>query len=74
MSNYDIDLNKLADYLEENIAGFIGPVSLEKFAGGQSNPTFKVTAESGIYVFSKQHVDLQVKFSTFIFACRMSMG
>ncbi len=54
MSNYDIDLAKLNEYLEANVAGFIGPISLEKFAGGQSNPTFKVTAKSGIYVLRCQ--------------------
>jgi aminoglycoside phosphotransferase (APT) family kinase protein len=54
MSNYDIELGKLAEYLESNVPGFIGPINLEKFAGGQSNPTFKVTAESGIYVLRRQ--------------------
>jgi aminoglycoside phosphotransferase (APT) family kinase protein len=54
MSNYDIDLAKLNEYLEANVAGFIGPINLDKFAGGQSNPTFKVTAESGVYVLRRQ--------------------
>lgn len=54
MSNHDIDLAKLSDYLAEHIGGFQGPIELEKFAGGQSNPTFKVTATSGIYVLRRQ--------------------
>ena len=54
MSNYNIDLGKLAGYLELNVPSFIGPINLEKFAGGQSNPTFKVTAESGVYVLRRQ--------------------
>ena len=54
MSNYDIELGKLAEYLESNVPGFIGPINLDKFAGGQSNPTFKVTAESGVYVLRRQ--------------------
>jgi aminoglycoside phosphotransferase (APT) family kinase protein len=54
MSNYDIELGKLAEYLESNVSGFIGPINLDKFAGGQSNPTFKVTAESGVYVLRRQ--------------------
>ncbi|MCI2285773.1 phosphotransferase family protein [Colwellia sp. MSW7] len=49
-----IDNNKLTTYLEANIAGFVGPITLEKFSGGQSNPTFKVTAESGVYVLRSQ--------------------
>lgn len=54
MNNYDIDLDTLSNYLEANVAGFIGPITLEKFAGGQSNPTFKVTAGSGVYVLRRQ--------------------
>lgn len=49
-----IDSNKLTDYLEQQVAGFKGPITLEKFAGGQSNPTFKVTAASGVYVLRRQ--------------------
>ncbi|MCK5425188.1 MAG: phosphotransferase, partial [Emcibacter sp.] len=41
---------KLGQYLENNIDGFKGPLALEKFAGGQSNPTFMITAKSGKYV------------------------
>ena len=44
----------LQAYLEENVAGFHGPARLEKFAGGQSNPTFKLTAASGTYVLRRQ--------------------
>jgi aminoglycoside phosphotransferase (APT) family kinase protein len=49
-----IDIEKLTAYLEANVAGFIGPITLEKFSGGQSNPTFKVTAQSGLYVLRSQ--------------------
>ncbi|PCH95951.1 MAG: phosphotransferase family protein [Gammaproteobacteria bacterium] len=49
-----IDIKKLTVYLEANVDGFIGPITLEKFAGGQSNPTFKVTAQSGHYVLRSQ--------------------
>jgi len=58
-----IDINSdtagLVDYLEEQIPGFSGPVSLEKFPGGQSNPTYLLSAASGRYVLrSKPHGDL----------------
>lgn len=49
-----IDNSKLTTYLEANVTGFLGPITLEKFSGGQSNPTFKVTAESGVYVLRSQ--------------------
>ena len=45
---------KLTTYLEENIYGFKGPLTLEKFAGGQSNPTFMITAKSGKYVLRRK--------------------
>ena len=49
-----IDIEKLTTYLQANIAGFKGPVTLDKFPGGQSNPTYKVFALSGTYVLRRQ--------------------
>ena len=48
------DIKKLTRYLERNVKNFEGPMSLEKFPGGQSNPTFKVSATSGVYVLRRQ--------------------
>lgn len=50
----DFDINKLAAYLEQRVAGFRGPLSAQKFAGGQSNPTFMITAASGKYVLRRK--------------------
>ena len=52
--NSDINIEVLTSHLEENVDGFRGPISLEKFSGGQSNPTFKVSAQSGLYVLRRQ--------------------
>ncbi len=49
-----LDIEKLTVYLEANVAGFKGPMKVHKFTGGQSNPTFKVNAESGVYVLRRQ--------------------
>jgi len=49
-----LDLSVLQPYLEANVAGFEGPAKIEKFADGQSNPTFKVSAASGDYVLRRQ--------------------
>ncbi|WP_353539686.1 phosphotransferase family protein [Colwellia sp. KU-HH00111] len=49
-----MDINKLTNYLEQQVEGFQGPITLEKFSGGQSNPTYKVTTQSGTYVLRKQ--------------------
>ena len=51
---HNIDTAELSLYLEENVAGFKGPLSAEKFAGGQSNPTFLINATSGKYVLRRK--------------------
>lgn len=45
---------QLESYLTSHVEGFHGLVKLEKFAGGQSNPTFKLIAKSGVYVLRRQ--------------------
>ncbi|MGM0584103.1 MAG: phosphotransferase [Pseudomonadota bacterium] len=45
-----IDEKALAPYLEKHVAGFRGLRSVTKFSSGQSNPTFRIEAESGDYV------------------------
>ena len=56
MSNaiHQFDTDKLARYLEDRIPGFRGPLVATKFAGGQSNPTFMLEAQSGRYVLRRQ--------------------
>ncbi len=54
MAIAQLDLAVLGPYLEANIEGFKGLQSAEKFSGGQSNPTFLLTANSGQYVVRRQ--------------------
>ncbi len=49
-----IDEQVLAEYLQQHLNGFTGPLTATKFSGGQSNPTFKIEAASGTYVLRKQ--------------------
>ena len=49
-----IDEVKLAAWMEGNVEGFVGPVTVRKFAGGQSNPTYKLTSPSGDYVLRRK--------------------
>ncbi len=44
----------LAAYLEANVAGFSGPLTVRQFEGGQSNPTFQLETPSRHYVMRKQ--------------------
>lgn len=54
MAIEQLDPVELGPYLEANIEGFKGLRQVEKFAGGQSNPTFLLTATSGKYVLRRQ--------------------
>jgi aminoglycoside phosphotransferase (APT) family kinase protein len=44
----------LAEYLEDRIPGFRGPLTSAKFKGGQSNPTYLLEAASGRYVLRRK--------------------
>ncbi len=45
----------LERYLRAQIAGFAGPLTVEMFRGGQSNPTFLLTAGNGVrYVLRRK--------------------
>jgi aminoglycoside phosphotransferase (APT) family kinase protein len=48
------DTEKLTTHLESKINGFKGPLTAKKFAGGQSNPTYLLQAQSGSYVLRRQ--------------------
>lgn len=53
-SSLQFDIENLTRYLGVHVPGFQGPMSVEKFAGGQSNPTFLLNAQSGRYVLRRQ--------------------
>jgi aminoglycoside phosphotransferase (APT) family kinase protein len=50
----DLDAAALGGWLEEHVPGFKGPVTLTKFEGGQSNPTYRLDAASGSYVLRRK--------------------
>ena len=45
-----VDLAALSDYVRKHIGNFDGDLQIEQFKGGQSNPTFKLTAGHASYV------------------------
>ena len=47
---YDFDIAKLEIYLQDNIADFGSLNSMIKFSDGQSNPTYKLSTNTGNYV------------------------
>lgn len=44
------DVAALSNYLDQYLPGFKGPLSVEMFKGGQSNPTYKLVTPSKSYV------------------------
>src|SRR5580658_2440191 len=53
-SEGDLALDRVERFLSDHVAGFRGPLTAERFAGGQSNPTYRLRAASGDYVLRKK--------------------
>jgi len=49
-----LDEAALTAWMEANVAGFVGPLTYAKFAGGQSNPTYRIDSPSGAYVLRRK--------------------
>ena len=54
MDQLRLDDAALGVYLSAAIDGFAGPVTSKKFSGGQSNPTYLLSADSGQYVLRRK--------------------
>lgn len=54
MTTQTLDLERLDPWLRQHIPDFDGPLTAEKFAGGQSNPTFKLSAGDQRYVLRRK--------------------
>jgi len=50
----DLDETRLGAWLTANVAGFAGPFTVEKFPGGQSNPTYRIDTAGGSYVLRRK--------------------
>ncbi|MCS6946314.1 MAG: phosphotransferase family protein, partial [Steroidobacteraceae bacterium] len=50
----DIDLAALDRYLTVHLPDYAGPLSAERFAGGQSNPTYRLTTPRRQYVLRRK--------------------
>lgn len=48
------DEQRLAQWLEQNVEDYAGPLSVEQFKGGQSNPTYKLVTPSRSYVLRRK--------------------
>ena len=48
------DAGRLCSWLESAVPGFRGPLQVQQFTGGQSNPTYLLQASSGRYVLRRK--------------------
>jgi aminoglycoside phosphotransferase (APT) family kinase protein len=53
-ARHSFDTARLAAWMQTHIAGFAGPIEVQQFAGGQSNPTFLVQSPSRRYVLRRK--------------------
>ena len=49
-AQHEVDLAVLQVWMQANVPGFAGPLQVEMFKGGQSNPTYKLITPSTAYV------------------------
>jgi aminoglycoside phosphotransferase (APT) family kinase protein len=49
-----IDEVKLAAWLEANVEGYVGPLEVRQFKGGQSNPTYQLVTPARKYVLRRK--------------------
>ncbi|WP_421695613.1 phosphotransferase family protein [Aestuariivirga sp.] len=50
----DVSSEALEAWLEQHIRGFSGPLTITRFKGGQSNPTYKLTTPAKSYVLRRK--------------------
>ena len=55
------DERRLAAWMEQNVEGYRGPLKVEQFKGGQSNPTYRLVTPSRSYVMRRKPPGTLVK-------------
>ena len=53
-SGLEFDEAGLADWMSANVPGFAGPMRVEQFRGGQSNPTYRLSTPGRDYVLRRK--------------------
>ena len=54
LERHEFDTNILSIFMEENVEDFQGPITVEEFKGGQSNPTYLVKTQKQSYVLRRK--------------------
>ncbi len=53
-AGFGFDEAALARWMVEHVPDFAGPMTVEQFRGGQSNPTYRITTANGRYVLRRK--------------------
>ncbi len=53
-AEHAFDIARLAEYMRKHVDGYSGDLAVEHFKGGQSNPTFRLTAGGKNYVLRRK--------------------
>jgi len=51
---FQLDTVAVDAWMAAHVPGYVGPCAAERFAGGQSNPTYRLSAPSGRYVLRRR--------------------
>ena len=51
---FELNLQRLEGWMEEHVEDFHGPLTVEQFKGGQSNPTYKLISPQRAYVLRRK--------------------
>ena len=53
-AGHEIDVSRLTKWLAGNVTGSCGPLTIEQFKGGQSNPTYKLRTPDRDFVLRRK--------------------
>ncbi|MBL8265372.1 phosphotransferase [Steroidobacter sp.] len=51
---FELDVPRLHAWMQDHVADYHGPLSIEQFAGGQSNPTYRLITADRCYVLRRK--------------------
>jgi len=60
-TEHRFDETRLARWMEENVEGYTGPLTVRQFKGGQSNPTYQLITPTASYVLRRKPPGLLLK-------------
>jgi aminoglycoside phosphotransferase (APT) family kinase protein len=53
-AEHRFDQERLTDWMKANVQGFAGPLTVQQFKGGQSNPTYRLLTPGASYVLRRK--------------------